>query len=599
MYSPNARSVEFNDFLGGLNVTKPPTDINDNQTPDAQNWMNNELIGINSRYGYTRYYSTAISTANINSMFVYNTYSSSDFLIANGTALKLDLVSAATAIYSGLVSGNVRSFEMIGNIYLLDGSGYIQYNGATAETVSGYIPTYFTNKNPDGTSGSKLDELNYIQSGFRETFNGNGSATSFYMSYGSLTTATPVVLVDTVTQTLSAATSGFTVNYASGIISLTTAATSDTGNVDITAYKPVLESTSITNCTFCETYGEGNDTFAFLSGNSSFPARIFWSDTLDPTYYPATSYADVGVQNDKMMGFLQHGGVLQLWKNRSVHSFNGTPPNNSITEIYVNNEGCVATDTLKVIDGYPTCLSQRGVIQLVREQDWYKFRLISEDINGRTGIRSGLLDESSKSSAFSHDFDNKYWLHVNDTWYIYQYDLTHQNNNKIVYPWLKWSLAHDAKCIASKDNYLYFGGTGNFYKFDPEVTNDDGTAIDSYYYSKKMEIDKSHDWIKWFLHMYFSFRTRLGTNFNVSLTVYIDDASIALNNSEVSVSYFNPNAFNPNQFNPNPVDQYVEIRIPLHKKGKTFQYKITCDELNKLFTLLSTKIDYMMDRKVR
>ena len=39
MYSPNARSVEFNDFLGGLNVTKPPTDINDNQTPDAQNWI--------------------------------------------------------------------------------------------------------------------------------------------------------------------------------------------------------------------------------------------------------------------------------------------------------------------------------------------------------------------------------------------------------------------------------------------------------------------------------------------------------------------------------------------------------------------------------
>ncbi len=597
MYSPDSQSLELNDFIGGLSITKPPTDINENQTPDAYNWMNNEQAGINSRHGYTKYYSTAIGTLAVNSLFVYNTFSSSNFILSYGTSLLLDLTSGTSLLYSGMVSGTVRSFEMNGNIHFLDGSGYIYYDGSGATRVSGYTPTYYIDKNPDGTSGTKLDELNYIQSAFTETFNGNGSATAFYMTYGSLTTGNNVVIVNNATLTSGAATGGYTVNYASGYFSLTTAASTGVGNVEITAYKPVLDATSITNCTFCETYGEGNDTFAFLSGNSSFPARIFWSDTLDPTYFPATSYADVGVRNDKMMGFLNHGGTLQLWKYRSVHQFNGVPPNNSITQLYVNNEGLIATDTLKISNGLPTALSQRGAVQLVPESDGYKFRLISEDINGRTNIRNGLLAETGLTSAFAYDFDNKYWLHVSDKIYILQYDLIHAYNGKTAYPWLRWDMAHEPVCFISNGNYLYFGGAGNFYKLDPDATSDDGTAIDSYYYSKKMEIEKTHDWIKWFLYMYFNYSIRWG-NSNVTTTIYVNDSEAISDANAVITTYWDPNSFNPNAFNPNASFTNVEKRLSLHKKGTYIQFKIQCDTLDNVYSLLSVKFEYMKDRKV-
>ena len=593
MYSPNSKTFKIDNLIGGLNVTKPPTEINDNQTPDAQNWINNELIGINSRYGYTKYYTTALGTANINRIFVYNQYTSSDFIFSYGTSLVIDKVSATSLLYSGMTSGTVRSFEMGGNMYFLDGSGYIQYDGTNASAVSGYVPTYYINKEPDGTEGTKLDELNYIQSAFTETFNGDGTSTSFYLTYGSLTTQTPTVVADDVTCTLSAATAGFTVNYASGVISLTTAAVTGVGNVEITAYKEVYEASQITKCTFCETYGEGNDTFVFMSGNSSYPARIYWSDTSDPTYFPATSYADVGVTNDKMMGFIPFDGGLQLWKYRSVHRFNGTPPDHSITELYVNNEGCIATDTLRLINGYPGCLSQRGIVQLITGQ----LNLISEDINGREGIRNGLLTETAadKAAAFSYEFDNKYWLYIDDEFYILQYDLIHQEQGKIVYPWLKWTDI-TAKCLMTKDNYLYFGGAGNIYKFDPSSITDDGSAIDSYFYSKKIQIEDTFDWIKWFLYIYFNFNIRYG-NSAVTVSVYVDDEEIIASSALTVPAYWDPNDFNPNDFNPNGVETNAELRVSLHRKGRFIQFKVRCNTLNNAFTLYSARMDYIKERK--
>jgi len=587
-------------FIGGLNVTKPPTDINDDQSPDCENIVNNELYGINSRYGYTKYYATALGTANVNSLFVYNSFSSSDFIYAVGTSLKIDLAGSASTIYSGMVSGKVRAFEMNGYIYALDGSGYIEYNGATASTVSGYIPTYYADKNPDGTGGGQIDELNYIQSGFKETFSGNATATTFYMSFGSLTTGNNVVVVDNATLTSGAATAGFNVNYTSGYFTLTTAAVSGIGNVEITTYKPVLAATCITNCTFCETYGEGNDTNAYLSGNPSFPARVLWSDTLDPTYFPATSYADVGVKNDKMMGFLKTANTLQLWKYRSIHGLIGAPPNNSITEMY-DGEGLIATDTLKLVDGIPTGLSQRGVVQLKSEGDGYKLDLISEDINGFTGIREGLMTETStaRESAFAIVHDKKYWLHVNDQIFILQYNLIHQSNGRTVYPWLKWTLAHEPICFNVKDGYMYFGGAGNLYKFDPSAVSDDGAAIDAYWYSKKMNPGQSYDLIKLFTHLYFEFRSMFG-NATIAISVYIND----IEGSTGAASYelggvWLPDAFDPNAFAPNKATySNFAKRVPINLKGKYFQYKVRCNTLNQGFTLLNSKLHYAIDRRV-
>ena len=582
MYSPGSKSLTMSYFNGGLNITKPDTEILDCQAASCQNVMNDQLAGLDSRYGYSALYATSLGSQHVSSMFCYNTFATSTILFTVGSTLKKDLTSASTALFSGVAA--MRGIEFDGNIYLLDGSGFLQYDGSAASAVSGYIPSYYINKHPDGTSGTKYDELNYIQSAFKETFDGNGSATSFYMTYGSLTTQTPTVLVEDVTQTLSAATAGFTINYASGIISLTSAAATGVGNVEITAYKPVLSADQITNCTFGIAYGLGIDTNLYLGGNSAYPARLFWSDTLDATYFPATSYADIGVTNDKLTGFIAHANSLLIWKYNSIYAWNGAPPDNSVTEIY-QGEGCIATDSLRLVGAFPTCMSQRGVVQLKTEGLGYRLDLVSEDVNGMTNVRDGIMTETlaNRKLAFGFVHDKNYFLLLNDTIWVLQYNLIHSENGQIVYPWIPWKTFSNAECFIVKDDYLYFGGEGNLYKFDPSVNTDNGSAINSFWLGKRFypakNMKSAFDYQHWHVKMSSSIATS-----TVSYTYYAGSASTSLSKT----------------YTPNATTAFVDyfVRQPVHKKSSDIQYMIQENSTNGSFSLIDTEILYRPERRL-
>jgi hypothetical protein len=128
MYNPNMKYLSINQFNGGLNVSKPETEIFDSQAASCLNVINNQLVGLDSRYGYTKYYSSSITTTQIKSVATYNAYGSSFFVMSYGKALYLDLRSSSNQIWSALASSKTRSFEMNGNIYFLDGANYIQYS---------------------------------------------------------------------------------------------------------------------------------------------------------------------------------------------------------------------------------------------------------------------------------------------------------------------------------------------------------------------------------------------------------------------------------------------------------------------------------------
>ena len=287
---------------------------------------------------------------------------------------------------------------------------------------------------------------------------------------------------------------------------------------------------------------------------------------------------------------------LLLLKKKSIHAFNGVPPNHAVTEVY-KGEGLISTDTLKLTNGLPTFLSQRGVVQMVQKDAGHELLLISEDINGVKGLKDGLISETDavKAATFAIDFDNKYWLFLDDYVFILQYDLIHQGANKVIYPWVKWGTI-TAYSAAVKDNYLYYGGAGNVYKFDPAISSDNGTAITSYWLSKKFNMDDTYEWMKWFLYMWLDFKVSSALN-SIDIIVYIDDTAISLQTSTFSVNLFNPNNFNPNQFNPNSELISVSFRIPIHKKGKFIQFKVSCDDINNTFNLLSSKMEFTLDRK--
>jgi hypothetical protein len=571
------KPLEINYFNGGLNVTKPESRILDSQAASCQNVINNQLIGLNSRNGYARYYATALSSSLIESMFVYNAFATSTILFTMGSALKKDLVSSTSNLYSGI--SKMRSVEFEGNIYLL--GNYIEYNGATASTVSGYIPTYYADKNPDGTGGGQIDELNYLTSAFKDTFSGNATATTFYMSFGSLTTGDNIVLVNNATLTSGGATAGFNVNYASGYFTLTTAAASGVGNVEITTHKPVLSSTCITNCTFGVAYGVGIDTNVYLGGNSSFPARIFWSDIGDATYFPATSYADIGVTNDKVMGFLPHSNSLLIWKYRSVYAWNGTPPNNSVTEIY-QGEGCISTDSLNLVGAFPTCMSQKGIVRLRSEGLGYRLELISEDVNGIQGVRNGMMTETlaNREACFGTVFNDNYYLWLNGTVWILQTNLIRSEGGQTVYPWVPWKSFTNVRSFAIKDNELYFGGLGNVYKFGLYYT-DDGSAIDSFWQGKK------------FIPVESTICNIPHINYSVGMVSGLATSSMDFTVYTSGVSATTSKTFNP-------TSSYIEypVRQNVNWKTATIQYMIRENSVSGGFDLEKVNIEYMPDRRL-
>ncbi len=127
MYSPNEKTFNVGYFNGGLNVIKPETEILDSQAASCQNVINNQLAGLDSRYGYVKYYATAPTTTQIKSVNLYNSFGSSFFTMSYLSSIYIDIYSSACQIWSALASSKTRSFEMNGNIYFLDGANYLQY----------------------------------------------------------------------------------------------------------------------------------------------------------------------------------------------------------------------------------------------------------------------------------------------------------------------------------------------------------------------------------------------------------------------------------------------------------------------------------------
>jgi len=584
-------TFEITQLNGGLNTIKPELDILDSQSASCYNVYNAEIQGLDSRYGYSRYYAAAISSGLINAFFTYNNVASATttFIFATSGLLYADDASAAAPVVIRPTIGTtaIRNFEMDGNIYFLDGNKYLIYNTTvgSATAVVGKVPTVWIDSSPNGAGGAQFEEFNYLTSSFTQTFVGDGYSTAYNMNYVGLTPGDNIVIVNGVTLVSNV---GYTVNTVSGIFHMATPPSIGLGNVSIQSHLSVLNINDIFHNTLCVTYGVGDALNVYLAGNPDAPARLHWSDTLDPTYFPLTSYAEIGVKNDKITGLLSHANSLLVFKYSSVHAWNGAPPNNSVAEVYVG-EGLIATDSLKLANGYPTFYSQRGVCTLEKTGLGYILNLISEDVNGIPNIRDGMQTETLARRQASTAFvkDKKYFLWLNEKLWIYQYNLTRVEGGQGIYPWIPWkSVANftNIRGFGEKDDYMYFAATGNFFKFDPLRYDDDGAAIDSYWLGKRFHVGESYDLIKSFDYQYWHLRAY--SNIATSDLLLTNNVS-GYTTGKILV------------MTPDITTAFVayDVRHPIHYKANSIQYAIRQSTVSGGFSLLATKILFTQERK--
>lgn len=498
--------------FAGLNTATTASQIAFNESPDLLNITLDSEGRPDKRFGYQRVYATSLGSGKINGLFYFvKKDGTTKFLIHHGTTLYTQTGNAQpVSIFTGMANNRSVFFAFNDFCWIMDGTGYFRYDGFNVVTVQSiaYIPTVLVSTPPAG-GGTALEDFNLLGTGFKQSFSGNGSATVYQLALTQLDASPPLVTALVNGNTITEG-SGLSVNRTTGAVTFTTAPATGTNNVVITAYKGLgSRASTIPNCINYVIFGGTQDTRVFWYGNPLYPANVYRSGLVDPSYAPENGFIRVGSDASKVVNMIAQydsciivKGNLQnaqttaqnvydnlIWQMKFNLSSTGAV---SFPVLPLNNQiDAIAKDSMQLISNTPTWLSSQGVQQLLgtNVKDERNTQQISQKIDRSADFNlTGLLEFTGLTNAVSVDFDRKYILAIqdaNNTAFVYDYNLN---------VWLKWTNIK-ASCFVEIDNYLYFGDntTGLVYKFlkllDPDNFRDDGVAINAYWKSKLLNFE--------------------------------------------------------------------------------------------------------------
>lgn len=394
------------------------------------------------------------------------------------------------------------------NLYILDGKTYLEYDGAT-ESISavnnnGKIPLITYAKSPSG-GGTPYYAVNRLQPGFEEMFIGDGSATSYQLSFGNLDMTPVRVWIkdrDDGSWQEQAEGSDFTVNYGLGMILFDSPPWDNTpageDNVKIRAFRTVQRyADSINKCTFGTLFGVGGTSNRlFISGNPDYPNHDFYSAEYDPTYFPDLYYSTLGVSSSAIKGYARVNNYLATFKDENepsqsvfiregdlvVDENNVSNPAFKLINTLQGN-GAISPYTFGYLQTEPLFLTKSGI-----------FAITAQDITGEKYgqarsfyLNGSLLKENNLEDATSVVYNDMYVLAING--HLYCLDGLQPTRTDAQMPYATrqyvgfYCTGINANILWTAEDTLWFGsGDGKICKFYTDVEdtnsyNDDGVAI--------------------------------------------------------------------------------------------------------------------------
>lgn len=430
-------------------------------------------------------------------------HNGSDFYVKTRDSQKLDKV------YSGAAKHTSRSWQMNGNLYIIDGQSFYgwEVGKGTVEEISqdnAYIPTLTIAKEPTG-GGVAYESLNLIQPGFIELFQGQASKTQYQLTFGGLDDSPVKVWL------LNSAGSwedkqenvDYTVNRSTGKVTFTTApgVSPITGedNIKILAYRTVKDYRErITKCTHGTLYGIGGaGDRLFLAGNPDHPNWDFYSQQYDPTYFPDTNYATLGSEQSLITGYAIVNNYLATFKDgfdqsqavfiREGDLLKKTDDAETTEPVFklintLQGEGVVAPYTFGYIQTEPLFLTKQGI-----------YAITEQDITGEkyTQSRSFYLNgklrkEPNPENAMACIYDDQYILALNNKLYILDGLQATRTDKSEPYATRQYAGFYctnvPATCIWQDDGVLFGTNDGRVCEFYDDIEtlgsyNDDGKPI--------------------------------------------------------------------------------------------------------------------------
>ena len=387
-------------------------------------------------------------------------------LLHYGTNIAAVSVSEAGAYslntpFSGLKDAFSQSFYMGGKTYILDGSKYICYDGTSFSEVDGYIPTTSIARQPAG-GGTDFEPVNLLTGWRRNSFTTDGTAGEFVLDGSGLA-------ADAVTVTVSgtAKTEGthFTVNRTAGKVTFTEGniPPDDTGvdSVIITFKLAENGRGKVEKCCICTTYGLGNDTRVFITGNPEEKNTDRMSGLYDPTYFPDTGYTKIGADDTAIMGYIKQYGQLIIVKEyqggRGGLFLRSAQAQDDGTAIFPVCEGICGIGAanpraLATLNGDPMMLTNNGVFGLASNSITQQ-----QSVQMRSRYINPKLRKESAEDAFLCAWDRFILIAVGGNIYAGYAEATNGNRTgSFGYEWYWWTDI-PARVLKEHEGTLYIG----------------------------------------------------------------------------------------------------------------------------------------------
>lgn len=580
------------DNFGGVDFLNEPSLVIPQRSPDALNvWKNYQsMLGIciETRPGLRE---LASFDGKINGIYAF---SQTKAIVHSGTKLYewSNFPDTPTQEYINLLYTNMNnqrtSFNKFGEyLYINDGINYLYYDGTIVEQVSeiAYIPTTTIGRNPSG-GGERLEDVNLLQPKRKNSFCADGTSVDFYLD----TTSIDNVIEVYVNDSLMTEGTDYTVNKPLGKIIFNSAPSqpliSGQDNVLVVFSKNVTGYIDrISKCTKVLIW----DNRLFFTGNRDYPNALFHSELNNPAYVSDLSYYEDGTTNSPIKDIVVGSNVLWVFKNNDQNNANVFYHESSIDSeqgaVYPRKQGNVETgcvsQAINFLDDI-LYLSSEGLEGIT-----------TENIDSRQAIahRSSLVDSKMTNDNYYKNacmcvYKGYLLILVNGKIFLADSRQKYSSFNNFEYEWYYWDISIiNPSIIKEYDRELYVG-TNEGKIFILEGTNDNQTAINSYWttpmdnfnYSNLLKTTNKRGGI---------IKIKNTPNGRVKIARKTNKKIEYEKIIELSANTFNFNRIDFSNFNfSSETQSYIIIKMK-EKKFNNLSFKFYSDELDKPFGIIS------------
>lgn len=389
-------------------------------------------------------------------------------------------------LYEGVNKNASAGFTYEDTWYFKDGKNYLQYDGDTIEEVVGYIPTTSIARKPAG-GGTVYEDVNMLNGRRINTFLADGGSFDFYLDTMNLDTDfEPIVTVDD-----EVVSSGYTVDYAAGIIRFTSSApaaplTDGQDNVKVEFQKTVTGyREAILNCTLLQVF----DNRVFFSGNEEYPNVVWHCSLNDPTYVSDLDFYREGLDAAQIKGLAAGNNALWVFREPSgmnTNVFYHTPTTDSeYGKIYPSTHSSVTIGCVgKAINFNDDIVffSERGMEGISGDVTTEQF----------AAHRSSLVDrkltaEENYKDMILEEWEGYLMVFIGNHVYLADSRTAYTNEDHVEYEWFYWELEKRVTCAKVHSGMLYLGTEDGVY-----TLTDNDSAVESYWVTPKDKFDCPH-----------------------------------------------------------------------------------------------------------